>query len=113
MNPSTQTLSVAAILKESADRTPDAIAIVVGDEQISYADLWRQTREYAGALRSRGVKPGDAVAMLVPNVADFPRLYYAILSLGAVVVPVHALLKADEIEYVLRDSGATILVCAA
>lgn len=113
MNPSYQTLSVAAILKESADRTPDAIAIVVGDEQISYADLWRQTREYAGALRSRGVKPGDAVAMLVPNVADFPRLYYAILSLGAVVVPVHALLKADEIEYVLRDSGATILVCAA
>jgi long-chain acyl-CoA synthetase len=113
MNPSYQTLSVAAILKESADRTPDAIAIVVGDEQISYADLWRQTREYAGALRSRGVKRGDAVAMLVPNVADFPRLYYAILSLGAVVVPVHALLKADEIEYVLRDSGATILVCAA
>ena len=41
------------------------------------------------------------------------RSYYAILSLGAVVVPVHALLKADEIEYVLRDSGATILVCAA
>jgi len=113
MNPSYQTLSVAAILKESADRTPDAVAIVVGDERIGYADLWRQTREYAGALRSRGVKPGDAVAMLVPNVADFPRIYYAILSLGAVVVPVHALLKADEIEYVLRDSGATILICAA
>jgi long-chain acyl-CoA synthetase len=107
-----QTLSVAAILKESAARTPDAVAVVVGDDEISYSQLWDETRAYAGALRSRGVKPGDAVAILIPNVADFPRVYYAILSLGAVVVPVHALLKADEIEYVLRDSGATLLVCA-
>jgi long-chain acyl-CoA synthetase len=111
-NPTPQTLSVAAILKESAERTPDAIAIAVGEEQLSYAELWRQVQSYAGGLRSRGVRPGHAVAMLVPNVADFPRVYYAILSLGAVVVPVHALLKADEIEYVLRDSGAVILVCA-
>jgi long-chain acyl-CoA synthetase len=49
----------------------------------------------------------------VPNVPDFPRAYYAILALGAVVVPVHALLKAGEIEYVLRDSGAKLLICAA
>src|SRR6185437_13496583 len=46
-------------------------------------------------------------------VPDFPRAYYAILSLGAVVVPVHALLKGEEIAYVLRDSGARLLICAA
>ncbi|GAB2468084.1 long-chain acyl-CoA synthetase [Conyzicola lurida] len=112
-NPAYQTLSVAAILKESAERTPDAIAIEVGGEEISYSRLWDETRAYAGGLRARGVGPGHAVAMLVPNVADFPRVYYAILSLGAIVVPVHALLKADEIEFVLRDSGSRILVCAA
>jgi long-chain acyl-CoA synthetase len=111
--PTFQTLSVAAILKESADRTPDAIAVVIGDDEISYSRLWDETRAYAGGLRSRGVGPGTPVAMLVPNVADFPRIYYAILSLGGIVVPVHALLKADEIEYVLRDSGATLLICAA
>ncbi|WP_411700258.1 long-chain-fatty-acid--CoA ligase [Conyzicola sp.] len=113
MDSTFQTLSVAAILKESAERTPDRIAIAVGDDEISYARLWDETRSYAGALRARGVKPGDAVGVLIPNVADFPRVYYAVLSLGAVVVPVHALLKADEIEYVLRDSGASILICAA
>ena len=113
MNPTYQSLSVAAILKESAERTPDRIAIAVGDDEISYARLWDETRSYAGALRARGLKPGDAVAVLIPNVADFPRVYYAILSLGAIVVPVHAMLKADEIEYVLRDSGASILICAA
>ncbi|MFF2346931.1 long-chain fatty acid--CoA ligase [Pseudarthrobacter sp. NPDC058119] len=107
------TISVAAILAESAKRTPDSIALVVGEDQVSYGDLWRQTRAYAGALRARGVGPGDAVAVLIPNVPDFARVYYAILSLGAIVVPVHALLKAREIEYVLQDSGARLMICAA
>lgn len=112
-NTTNSTLSVAAILKESASRAPDKVAIVVGTTAVSYAELWRETRQYAGALAALGVNAGDAVAMLIPNVADFPRVYYAILSLGGIVVPIHALLKADEIEYVLRDSGATLLVCAA
>jgi len=111
--PSRATASVAAILSESATRFADDIAVIVGAERTSYADLWQQTLAYAGALRAKGVREGDRVAMLVPNVADFPRVYYATLALGAVAVPVHALLKRHEIEYVLRDSGSTILVCAA
>ena len=107
------TISVAAILAESAKRTPDSVALIVGDDETSYGDLWRETRAYAGALRARGVGPGDAVAVLIPNVPDFARVYYAVLSLGAIVVPVHALLKAREIEYVLQDSGARMLICAA
>ncbi|NQX12020.1 long-chain fatty acid--CoA ligase [Microbacteriaceae bacterium VKM Ac-2855] len=107
------TVSVAAILAESAARTPDATALIVGGSSISYAELWKQTRGYAGALRDAGVGPGDRVAVLIPNMPDFPRSYFAVLSLGAVVVPVHALLKHDEIAYVLRDSGASVLICAA
>jgi len=107
------TASVAAILAESAARMPDDVAVIVGDRRTTYAELWSQTLAYAGALRSRGVTEGARVAMLVPNVEDFPRVYYATLALGAVAVPVHALLKRREIEYVLRDSGATLLVCAA
>lgn len=107
------TISVAAILAESARRTPDSIALIAGEDETSYGELWRQTRAYAGALRARGIGPGDAVAVLIPNVPDFARVYYAILSLGAIVVPVHALLKAREIEYVLQDSGASLLICAA
>ena len=112
-DPSSSTLSVAAILKESAARTPDEIAIVVGKTETTFAELWASSRAYAGALRAKGVASGDAIAILIPNVVDFPRAYYAILSLGGIVVPIHALLKADEIEYVLRDSGATMLICAA
>jgi long-chain acyl-CoA synthetase len=106
-------MSVAAILAESAQRYPDNVAVVVGPQEITYSDLWVQARRYAGALQARGIGPGDPVAVLIPNVADFPRVYYAVLSLGGIVVPIHALLKAEEIAYVLRDSGAKLLVCAA
>ncbi len=106
------TLSVASILAESARRHAGSVAVVVGEERTTYAQLWDQARGYAGALRERGVGPGVRVAMLVPNVADFPRTYYAVLALGATVVPVHALLTAREVAYALTDSGAQVLVCA-
>ncbi len=106
-------MTLASILAESASRYPDREAVVLGSQRIGYADLWEQTRRYAAVLAERGVGPGDMVALLMPNVPDFPRVYYAALSLGAVVVPVHALLVGREIAYVLRDSGAKVLVAAA
>jgi long-chain acyl-CoA synthetase len=105
------TMSIASILAESAVRYPARTAVVMGDERITYAALWSDALAFAGALRDHGVGPGDRVGVLVPNVPDFPKTYYGALALGAVVVPVHALLKAEEIAYVLRDSGATMLVC--
>jgi long-chain acyl-CoA synthetase len=105
-------LSTAALLAESAQRYPDRVAVVAGTERVTYAQLWEQARRYAAVLADRGIGPGDRIALLVPNVTDFPRFYYGVLALGAVVVPVHALLVPDEIEYALRDSGAALLVAA-
>ena len=106
------TLSIASILAESAVRHSDRTAVVMGESTTTYADLWLDARRYAAALRdTAGIGPGDKVAVLIPNVPDFPKTYYGILALGAVVVPVHALLKAEEIAYVLQDSGAKALVC--
>jgi long-chain acyl-CoA synthetase len=106
------TLSVAAILEESARRHPQNVAVILGDETISYERLWGEARAYAGGLRSLGIGQGDAVAMMLPNTADFPRVYYAVLALGATVVPVHTLLRAPEIAHVLSDSGARLIVCS-
>ncbi len=105
-------LTLAAILAESALRYPDRDAVVIGPQRISYRQLWEETRRYAAVLREAGVGPGDRVALLMPNVPDFPRAYYAILSLGGVVVPVHALLVAREIGFVLTDSQAKVLIAA-
>jgi long-chain acyl-CoA synthetase len=106
------TLSLASLLAESARRYPDRTAVVFGGQQTSYQQLWEESRHYAAVLRDRGVDAGDRVALLVPNVPDFPRFYYGALALGAVVVPVHALLTPDEIKYVLADSGAKLLVAS-
>ncbi|MEU5157606.1 long-chain fatty acid--CoA ligase [Glycomyces sp. NPDC021274] len=111
--PGQGTLSIAAILAESARRRPDAPALHFMDQTISYGALWDQTRAYAGALAARGIGPGSRVAMIVPNVPDFPRVYYAALALGAVVVPVHLLFKAEEIRFVLEDADTDLLVAAA
>ncbi|WP_338702668.1 long-chain fatty acid--CoA ligase [Streptomyces sp. Q6] len=105
------TLSLAAILAESARRHPDKIGLVEGDQRYTFAELWLRARKQAAALAGLGVRPGQKVALMAPNTAEFPRAYYAALAAGAAVVPVHLLLSAQEVEHVLRDSGATLLLC--
>jgi len=106
-------LSIASILAESAVRYADRTAVVLGPLRITYAELWDEAKRYAAVLRSKGIGEGDKVALLLPNTHHFPLAYFGVLALGGVAVPVHALLKAEEIEYVLTDSGARALVCAA
>ncbi|SKC82671.1 AMP-binding protein [Krasilnikoviella flava] len=107
------TLSAASLLAETARRHPAYPALHFAGTTTTYGDLWDQTRACSGALAARGIGRGSRVAMLVPNVPDFARVYYAALSLGAVVVPIHLLFKAGEIEFVLRDSAADVVVVAA
>ncbi|MEU8894500.1 long-chain fatty acid--CoA ligase [Nocardia sp. NPDC048505] len=105
------TLSLASILAEQAWRRPEHLALVEGEQRLTFAALWEQARGQAAALIELGVRPGDRVALMCPNTAEFPRAYYAILAAGAVVVPVHLLLTAPEAEYVLRDTRSRLLLC--
>jgi long-chain acyl-CoA synthetase len=81
--------------------------------RIPYAVAWDQARRYAAVLRDRGIEPGDRVAILIPNVPQFAFAYYGILALGACVVPIHSLLKSEEIAYALKDSDSKMLIAAA
>jgi long-chain acyl-CoA synthetase len=105
-------LSVASILAESALRSPDRDAVVLGDTTLTYAELWHGARQYAAVLAAQGVKRGDRVALLLPNTPHFPLAYFGVISLGAVAVPVHALLRAEEIAFVLTHSKSKALICA-
>ncbi|MEU6769943.1 long-chain fatty acid--CoA ligase [Streptomyces sp. NPDC046759] len=104
------TLSVAAILAENARRRPGKTALVEGELRLTFAEVWQKALAQAGALTGLGVRPGDRVALMAPNTAEFPVAYYAIAAAGGVVVPVHLLLSAGEVEHVLRDSGANLLL---
>ncbi|HXD28077.1 MAG TPA: long-chain fatty acid--CoA ligase [Arthrobacter sp.] len=104
-------LSLAAILEGSARKYPHKTAVISGGTAYTYSELWHQALAQAAELRAAGIGPGDVVAIMSPNTVDFPRSYYAVLAAGAVVVPVHLLLTAEEIVHVLRDSGARLLIC--
>ncbi|MCS7483525.1 long-chain fatty acid--CoA ligase [Umezawaea endophytica] len=107
------TLSAAAILAETARRRPDHPAVVFEGERTGYRELWDDARRYAAVLLDRGFRAGDRIALLLPNTPHFPKVYFAVLAIGAVAVPVHGLLRSGEIEHVLRDSAAAGLVCGA
>ncbi|MEO8220046.1 MAG: long-chain fatty acid--CoA ligase [Specibacter sp.] len=99
--------NLATIVGASAQHNPAGTAIKYDDTEISFGALEVLSAKVAGLLAARGVKPGDRVALISPNLPQMPPLYYGILRYGAVVVPLNPLLKSREVEYHLTDSGAT------
>ncbi|MEV6197763.1 long-chain fatty acid--CoA ligase [Streptomyces sp. NPDC051920] len=86
----------------------ERVAVRHDDHTLTYAELDDAGARVAALLRERGVRPGDRVALTMPNVPLFPVLYYGILRAGGVVVPMNPLLKAREVAFTLRDCGARV-----
>jgi long-chain acyl-CoA synthetase len=104
------TLNLAMSLRESAAKYPDKPAAIVGDSSLDYKTLHAYAQRLAGAFAKLGIKRGEHVALLVPNVPHFTIAYYAAHYLGVPVVPLNVLLTAEEIAYHLADSDAVALV---
>ncbi len=104
-------LNLSAVLEQHARRRPDAEALVCGDKRLSYAKLDAWANQIANGLTASGIRRGDHVALLCPNLPYFPAVYFGILKTGATVVPLNVLLKPREIAYHLRDSDAKALFC--
>ncbi|MBS0340055.1 MAG: acyl--CoA ligase [Proteobacteria bacterium] len=94
----------------AARRRAGAIALVSGDRRLTWAALDRQVMQVAGGLHSLGVRPGDRVALLLGNDIEFVVVAFATLAAGATVVPLSTRDQAPGVAYILRDSGATVLV---
>jgi long-chain acyl-CoA synthetase len=103
-------LNLASLLTESAERSPESPAIRLGETELSYGELDDRSARLAALLQERGVKEGDRVGVMLPNVPDFPVAYYGVLRAGAIVVPMNVLLKRREIAFYLEDSGARLLL---
>ncbi|MEE3853304.1 long-chain fatty acid--CoA ligase [Gordonia sp. LSe1-13] len=93
-------------LRDTAEHSPNAVAIKMDDAEITYAQLSGLAAKTARWLRDLGIEPGDRVAVSLPNIPHMPVLYYGILWAGGVVVPMNPLYKDREFAHVLRDSGA-------
>src|ERR1700761_4280526 len=102
--------NLAVILREAARRTPAKTAVTLGAARLGYAQLDELSDRAAASLTAAGVAPGDRVGLQLPNIPQFVIAYYGILKAGGVVVPMNVLLKAPEVEFQLRDSGARALI---
>ncbi|MGP4016575.1 acyl-CoA synthetase [Saccharopolyspora sp. 5N708] len=95
-----------------ARMTPGRTALVFGGKSVSYAELARRTTRLAAQLRRAGVEPGARIAYLGTNHPAFVETMFATHMVGGVFVPLNFRLTAAEIEYMLGDSGAVVLVYA-
>jgi long-chain acyl-CoA synthetase len=99
--------SLVAMLRESVMASPHAEALAqVGGDRVSYRELWDRAARVAGGLRDDGIKPGDRVAIRLPNSIDWMLAFFGGLMAGAVVVPVNTRFTDAEADYVVTDSGS-------
>src|SRR5690349_241442 len=103
-------LNLAVLLTESAKKYQNETAVIFESFKLKYAQLDAVTNQFANGLKRLGVRQGDKVVIMLPNVPQFPIAYYGALKLGAVIVPMNVLFKAGEIEYMLNDSDAVALI---
>ena len=102
--------SLAQLLEESFHTYADRRAFICMDKAITYGELDQLSRQFAAWLQSRGLRPGARVALMMPNVLQYPVALAAVLRAGYVVVNVNPLYTPRELEHQLKDSGAEAIV---
>ena len=105
--------SMAGMLRWQARHRPDAVAVICEDQQRTYGALDARSQRIAAGLLARGLAPGDRVAVLMTNRIEYLEIYQAAARSGLALVPINPALTSPEIEYILADSGASLLVADA
>ncbi|RYF32707.1 MAG: acyl-CoA synthetase, partial [Comamonadaceae bacterium] len=103
-------IALSDYLRRWAAQQPDKPAVIFYGATTTYAELDAESDRCAALLAANGVGPGDRVAVMLGNCPQFHTVFFAILKLGAVHVPVNPLFKEQEMLYELNDSGAKVLV---
>jgi len=102
-----------SFLDRSARVWPDKVAVIYGSRRLTYAEFAAEVARVAGALRASGVRPGDRVAYLMPNLPEMLIAHFAVPLAGGVLVAINTRLTAPEVAYILRHSGARIVLADA
>jgi long-chain acyl-CoA synthetase len=102
--------SVGALFEESCRKFAGKPAFHCMGKTITFGELDRMSRNFAAWLQGKGLKKGDRVALMMPNVLQYPVALFGTLRAGLVVVNVNPLYTARELEHQLKDSGALAIV---
>lgn len=103
-------VALTEYLRAWAKDRPQKPAVIFYGHVTTYADLDRQSDRFAALLQSKGVRKGDRVAVFLPNCPQFHIVFFGILKLGAIHVPVSPLSRAFELAYELNDTDAEVIV---
>jgi fatty-acyl-CoA synthase len=85
-------------------------ALTYGNETLTYAEVGARVGRLARGLRGLGVAPGDKVAFLLPSCLEAPIVFFAPAALGAVIVPINPVFRQKEIQHILADSEASVVI---
>src|SRR5205085_3566605 len=104
--------NIRALLEQRAQATPDKYFLFseADGRRYTYAEFDAAVNRAARLLAAHGIKKGDAVSLLMPNSAEYIIAYFACFKLGVLAGPVNSLLKSEEIEYVVNNSEAKLLL---
>lgn len=105
-----QAQTVHGLLDERATRRPDATFIRLGEQYVTFARLADDSRRCASALSERGIRRGDRIALAVDNGVEWLTVFFAALRLGAVIVTVNPLYRANELDHMLGVTEAKAVV---
>jgi acyl-coenzyme A synthetase/AMP-(fatty) acid ligase len=103
-------LALSALVAHHARYRPDRLALVFENERLTWREFAARVARCANALRALGIGKGDKVATLLGNSRELLEVYWAVPSLGAVLVPLSPLLTASGLQSLLGDSDAKVLV---
>jgi acyl-CoA synthetase (AMP-forming)/AMP-acid ligase II len=108
-------VNIGDLLRRRAHLAPDTEAFVepATGRRLTYRELNERANRVANGLRGIGVEQGDRVALLLMNGAEFVESFSAVAKIGAVNVPLNWRLVPEELEFILADAGATVLVYGA
>jgi long-chain acyl-CoA synthetase len=100
------------LITAQASKRKNKVALLVDDSKITYAEILKNVDALAAFLADKGVKKGDKVALFLRNSPEFIYSIFAMSKIGAILVPVNTFLKEEELSYILKDSGASVLIAS-
>ena len=101
------------LLQRSAERSPDDVAVVDGERQITYGALERRSNQVANLLLERGVRKGDRVGLYLEKSLESIVGIYGVMKAGAAYVPLDPEAPTPRLAYIARDCGIEVLLTAA
>ena len=103
-------MQVEQFLENSARQFPDKVALICGDERLTYRQIEERANQLAHALIAAGVERGDRVVSVLPNSIESVLAIFATLKAGAVFVVLNPTTKADKLTYILNNCRASAMI---